>query len=433
MSLINTLLKTKLSQESDATDSAAQTGEPAVTDVGATDPTAVATAATEPAVGGEPAEPTTDPVDPATEPVEPTDPVVDPAEPTAADPVEPTEPVVEPDSGDDSLVGIDEELDDVRGEVEQIQDDVTDTVDSTDTVDQLEETVQAMEALIERGSITESELRLTLNRGTRRINRLGVESFFLATESYSSEEGRMETLQLAAESFSETAGRVRDAIANGWGKLKERMSATLKRLVNTNERLKQAAVALEGKVHALPDTPATETVSLNTKDHAFLSDVNGVTLSPTELSAKLVTASKDLLHEYPKLVAAALADNSIPKINPSVLKGLSAGLTAVYDAEGLVSFTTKRESAEESRKAVKVLPKAALDKVLKNVIAATEVLSDNWIDKAFAAVDEANTEHLNTIDVLASNLLDFYWYVQRVNRALLALVETQVAHYGVKA
>ena len=416
MSLINDLLKPKLSTESDNTDPTSV--EPAATDVGTADPAAATT------------EPAADPVTPAATPEAATAASTEPTEPTGdVDPVTPTEPT----PVDDSLTQLDTDLDAVRSEVEQVHDDLDDTVEATAKTDQLEETVASMEALIERGFISEPELRLVLGRGTRRVNRLGVENFFLTTESYGSDEGRMETLRLAAESFSETAGRVRDAISSGWNDLKARIGGLAKRLLDSNERIKQAAVALEGKVHALGDSPTAETVALNAKDHAFLADQAGATLPPTDLSSKVVAASKALLSEYPKLVASVADDKPVPKINAAALKGLSAALNVVYDVDGLPTFATKPESSVEARKAIKVLPKAALEQILKNVIASTEVLRGNWIGDIITPASEGTNEHLDKMDVLASNLLDFYFYAQRVNRALLALVQAQVTHYGVQA
>lgn len=365
------------------------------------------------------------------------DPAAEPATPEASvvaateDPAEVVTPVETTDELDLNTVG--DELEAVRAEVEQVQTDTDDTLAATETVTQLEDAVATMEALVERGSITEPELRLTLNRGLRRVDRLGVDNFFLSTESYKSEEGRLETLRLAAESFSETASRVRDAIRFGWSKLKTKLTDILKRLVSSNERIKQAAVALEGKVNALPDTSNTESVAVDAKDHAYLADEHGKTLNAVALVDDILKASKAVLIDYPKLVAAVAADKPVQKIDASILKGLSAAPTVAYDNQGLPVFTTKPESAEASRKAVKMLPKADLNKVLKGVLDSTELLRGDWMTAAFNKAEAAGSDEFDRMDILLSNLLDFYFYVQRVNRALLSLVQAQVTHYGAQA
>ena len=334
---------------------------------------------------------------------------------------------IDADEVEDQLVEVGTEVDTVGAEADDIA--VT-----TDAADSLEETVATMEAMLERGFVSEAELQMVVRRGQRRLQRLDIFAPTLSSEAMSSEEGRMEALSYAKEDFKEKAGQVRDAVKGALSKLKERLGSAVKQLFSVNERLSQRALSLESAVNAIKGGEAkAQSLKLSRDDHRFLTDVEGKLLDPKAVAARVKTAAHEILVKYPGVIAATAADKPLPKINSNVLTGLPAGLTMEMSPDGFPVFRTTRLSDKSDRSDVKVVSPDVLAAIVASVKGAVDELKSDAIAKALNQSGDMTDEQLHRVDDQISYLIDFYFYVQRVLKALLGFVAAQVKQYGVKA
>lgn len=329
---------------------------------------------------------------------------------------------------------VEDQLVEVGTEVETVGDEADDIAVTNDAADSLEETVATMEAMLERGFVSEAELQMVVRRSQRRLERLDIFAPTLSAESMTSEEGRLEALAYAKEDFKEKAGQLRDAVKASLSKLKERISSAAKQLFSVNERLSARAQSLESAVEAIKGGEAkASSLKMSRDDHRFLTDVEGKLLDPKAVAARVKAAAHEVLVKYPGVVAATAADKPLPKVNANVLTGLPAGLTMELSPDGFPVFRTTRLSDKNDRSDVKVVSPDVLSAIVVSVKGAIEELKSDAIAKALNQNGDMTEEQLHRVDDQISYLIDFYFYVQRVLKALLGYVAAQVKQYGVKA
>lgn len=328
------------------------------------------------------------------------------------------------------------EIDEVGEETEEATVAATDIGHAEDDVASLQETVATMEAMINRGFVSEGELFICAKRGQRILKRYDVYIPSVAQENLSSEEGRLDQMAQTARDMAMATEGIVDGIKAGWAKLKEKVSSAMTRLVSVNARLTARAQRLEAACGAIDKSAAKgSTVKLPRDVHRFLTDEAGKLLPADASAGRLLAASKEILSRYPMAVAKA-AKGQNPGMNKGVLARLPAGLTMSTTSDGYPIFRTTRLSDKADRSAAPVVAPTQLAKIVGNVRAVLDVLEDKnmGLVKALEVAQATGDEDsIKRVDMMVSHLLDFYFYAQRVAGALLGYVATQVAQYGVKA
>lgn len=328
------------------------------------------------------------------------------------------------------------EIDEVGEETEEAAVAATDIGHAEDDVASLQETVATMEAMVNRGFVSEGELFICAKRGQRILKRYDVYIPSVAQENLSSEEGRLDQMAQTARDMALATEGIVDGIKAGWAKLKEKVSSAMTRLVSVNARLTARAQRLEAACGAIDKSAAKgSTVKLPRDVHRFLTDEAGKLLPADASAGRLLAASKEILSRYPMAVAKA-AKGQNPGMNKGVLARLPAGLTMTTTSDGYPIFRTTRLSDKADRSAAPVVAPAQLAKIVGNVRAVLDVLEDKnmGLVKALEVAQATGDEDsIKRVDMMVSHLLDFYFYAQRVAGALLGYVATQVAQYGVKA
>lgn len=328
------------------------------------------------------------------------------------------------------------EIDEVGEETEEATVAATDISHAEDDVASLQETVATMEAMVNRGFVSEGELFICAKRGQRILKRYDVYIPSVAQENLSSEEGRLDQMAQTARDMALATEGIVDGIKAGWAKLKEKVSSAMTRLVSVNARLTARAQRLEAACGAIDKSAAKgSTVKLPRDVHRFLTDEAGKLLPADASAGRLLAASKEILSRYPMAVAKA-AKGQNPGMNKGVLARLPAGLTMSTTSDGYPIFRTTRLSDKADRSAAPVVAPAQLAKIVGNVRAVLDVLEDKnmGLVKALEVAQATGDEDsIKRVDMMVSHLLDFYFYAQRVAGALLGYVATQVAQYGVKA
>lgn len=328
------------------------------------------------------------------------------------------------------------EIDEVGEETEEATVAATDISHAEDDVASLQETVATMEAMVNRGFVSEGELFICARRGQRILKRYDVYIPSVAQENLSSEEGRLDQMAQTARDMALATEGIVDGIKAGWAKLKEKVSSAMTRLVSVNARLTARAQRLEAACGAIDKSAAKgSTVKLPRDVHRFLTDEAGKLLPADASAGRLLAASKEILSRYPMAVAKA-AKGQNPGMNKGVLARLPAGLTMTTTSDGYPIFRTTRLSDKADRSAAPVVAPAQLAKIVGNVRAVLDVLEDKnmGLVKALEVAQATGDEDsIKRVDMMVSHLLDFYFYAQRVAGALLGYVATQVAQYGVKA
>lgn len=328
------------------------------------------------------------------------------------------------------------EIDEVGEETEEAAVAATDIGHAEDDVASLQETVATMEAMVNRGFVSEGELFICAKRGQRILKRYDVYIPSVAQENLSSEEGRLDQMAQTARDMAMATEGIVDGIKAGWAKLKEKVSSAMTRLVSVNARLTARAQRLEAACGAIDKSAAKgSAVKLPRDVHRFLTDEAGKLLPADASAGRLLAASKEILSRYPMAVAKA-AKGQNPGMNKGVLARLPAGLTMTTTSDGYPIFRTTRLSDKADRSAAPVVAPAQLAKIVGNVRAVLDVLEDKnmGLVKALEVAQATGDEDsIKRVDMMVSHLLDFYFYAQRVAGALLGYVATQVAQYGVKA
>lgn len=328
------------------------------------------------------------------------------------------------------------EIDEVGEETEEATVAATDISHAEDDVASLQETVATMEAMVNRGFVSEGELFICAKRGQRILKRYDVYIPSVAQENLSSEEGRLDQMAQTARDMALATEGIVDGIKAGWAKLKEKVSSAMTRLVSVNARLTARAQRLEAACGAIDKSAAKgSTVKLPRDVHRFLTDEAGKLLPADASAGRLLAASKEILSRYPMAVAKA-AKGQNPGMNKGVLARLPAGLTMSTTSDGYPIFRTTRLSDKADRSTAPVVAPAQLAKIVGNVRAVLDVLEDKnmGLVKALEVAQATGDEDsIKRVDMMVSHLLDFYFYAQRVAGALLGYVATQVAQYGVKA
>ena len=328
------------------------------------------------------------------------------------------------------------EIDEVGEETEEATVAATDISHAEDDVASLQETVATMEAMVNRGFVSEGELFICAKRGQRILKRYDVYIPSVAQENLSSEEGRLDQMAQTARDMAMATEGIVDGIKAGWAKLKEKVSSAMTRLVSVNARLTARAQRLEAACGAIDKSAAKgSAVKLPRDVHRFLTDEAGKLLPADASAGRLLAASKEILSRYPMAVAKA-AKGQNPGMNKGVLARLPAGLTMSTTSDGYPIFRTTRLSDKADRSAAPVVTPAQLAKIVGNVRAVLDVLEDKnmGLVKALEVAQATGDEDsIKRVDMMVSHLLDFYFYAQRVAGALLGYVATQVAQYGVKA
>lgn len=334
---------------------------------------------------------------------------------------------------DDEVIA---EIDEVGEETEEATVAATDISHAEDDVASLQETVATMEAMVNRGFVSEGELFICAKRGQRILKRYDVYIPSVAQENLSSEEGRLDQMAQTARDMALATEGIVDGIKAGWAKLKEKVSSAMTRLVSVNARLTARAQRLEAACGAIDKSAAKgSTVKLPRDVHRFLTDEAGKLLPADASAGRLLAASKEILSRYPMAVAKA-AKGQNPGMNKGVLARLPAGLTMSTTSDGYPIFRTTRLSDKADRSTAPVVAPAQLAKIVGNVRAVLDVLEDKnmGLVKALEVAQATGDEDsIKRVDMMVSHLLDFYFYAQRVAGALLGYVATQVAQYGVKA
>lgn len=349
---------------------------------------------------------------------------------------------VEPEVAAEVEAALDPE-DEVIAEIDEVGEATDETVTvasdiarAEDDVTSLTETVATMEAMVQRGFVSEGELVICTKRGQRILGRYDTYVPSISQENLTSEEGRLDQMAQSARDLAMATEGIVEGIKAGLAKLRDKVGSALKQVVNVNARLGARAQRLEAACGAI-DKSATKgtTVQLARGTHRFLTDEAGKLLPPAESATRLLNASKEILSRYPMAVAKAAKGQS-PGMNKAVLARLPAGLTMKTTSDGYPIFASTRLSDRADRSAAPVLAPAQLAKIVGNVRAVLDVLEDKntGLVKALEVAQATGDEDsIKRVDMMVSHLIDFYFYAQRVAGALLGYVATQVAQYGVKA
>ena len=350
-----------------------------------------------------------------------TQPAVEPAaEPTAAvevDPVTETEPETDL---------VDQKLEEVRAEVETAADERADLEKATDVTERLDSVVTTMESLIERGYASATEVKLLKHRGTRLLESIEVPFVELSTESYNSEEGRLETLTLTKESFKETASKIKDAVVEGTKRVVSRIANALRALVDVNhdalmrsEALLKQASAIAGKV------PANEKIALAYRHHRYLSDSEGKELDPVKVASELVKFTKAFTGSFATELGKLTETSPIPTLH--IPAGLPASPTirvekdphAGYEVLVFEEHFAKTSSAGQT----KALSGKEIEAVARAVHDSVTALKTDWIG---AMLMQEDKDGIDRRDELTSSLLDVCFYIQHLHSVLCRVAELSV-------
>ena len=365
-------------------------------------------------------ETTTVQVEPSSEPgaVEVTTTTDSQTQPAAeVDPVTETEPETDL---------VDQKLEEVRAEVETAADERADLEKASDVTERLDSVVTTMESLIERGYASATEVKLLKSRGTRLLSSIEVPFVELSTESYNSEEGRLETLTLTKESFKETASKIKDAVVEGTKRVVSRIANALRALVDVNhdalmrsEALIKQASAIAGKV------PANEKVALAYRHHRYMLDSEGKELDPVKVASELVKFTKAFTGSFATELGKLTETSPIPTLH--IPAGLPASPTIRVEKDPHVGYEVlvfeEHFAKTSSAGQTKALSGKEIEAVARAVHESVTALKTDWIG---AMLMQEDKDGIDRRDELTSSLLDVCFYIQHLHSVLCRVAELSV-------